>query len=146
MGSASKIAIGVVIGIIVVIGFIYVSDNYNSISQSVNPTVTVTAVDVVINYQGSTSGYLGPSSQSLAGFSASSDSTCAYTISINTSAILFTHNINSITVNTDGFSISSISPSLPYSFGPGSTITLTLIINLPSSSYTGIMEIEIDTT
>lgn len=146
MGSGSKIGVGVVIGIIAVVGFIYIMNNTSGISQSVHPTVTVNGVDVVINYQGTTSGYLGATSQTLNGFSASAGSTYSYTITIDTSALLLDHSINSVTVSTSGFSISSVSPTLPYSFSPGSTIDITVTINLPSTSFNGVMELEIDTT
>lgn len=146
MNSGAKAVIGVVALIIVVAGVIEVVNHPQTVSQAVHPTVSVTAVDVQINYQGSTSGYLGATSQSLSGFTISAGNQEAYTLTFQTSAILLQHSINSITVSTSGFSVSSVSPTLPYSFSAGSTVSVTVTLNVPSGSYTGVLDLVVDTT
>jgi len=123
--------------------------NYSSINnnKSTPPAmVDVTAVDLSIQYTGITSGYLGPTSQSLNGFTVTAGSQFTYTITFTSSAALLTHRINAIYVNTPGFSIVSISPNLPYSFGPGSTVTITITMTAPSSSYTGVLNLVVSTS
>jgi len=134
--------IAVVIIVIIVMAYIEVS-SYNTPPP---PTVNVTAVDLTIQYTGLTSGYLGPTSQSLNGFTTVAGSQFTYSITFTSSATLLTHNINNIYVNTPGFTIDSISPNLPYSFSPGSTFTITIIITVPSNSYTGVLNLVVSTS
>jgi ribosomal protein L37E len=110
------------------------------------PTVTVTAVDLTIQYTGLTSGYLGPTSQSLDGFTTSAGSQFTDSITFTSSSIVLTHNINNIYVNTPGFTIDSISPNLPYSFSPGSTFTITITMTVPANSYTGVLNLVVSTS
>jgi hypothetical protein len=146
MDSGLKAALGVVIAILVIGGLYYVINHPDTVAQTVNPTVTVTAVDLQINYQGSTDGYMGPTSQSLGGFTISAGNQETYTLTFNTTALLLQHQINSLTISTSGFSLSSLSPNMPYSFSAGSTVSVTLTINVPSSSYSGVLDIVLDTT
>lgn len=138
-GLNRKAKIAMIILVLIVIGAII----GNSIFHK--PKVTVTAVDLSIIYQ-TNSGYLGPTSQSLEGFTADAGTKYAYSITFHSSAILLTHKIERIYVNTSSFSIISISPQLPYSFGPGSTFTITIIFQLPSNEYTGVLNLVIVTT
>jgi len=152
--SRKKIWIAVAIIAVIVIAFITVgianyssNNNINNNNTSTPPAmVDVTAVDLTIQYTGITSGYLGPTSQSLNGFTVTASNQFTYTITFTTSAVLLTHSINAIYVNTPGFSIVSISPNLPYSFGPGSTVTITITMTAPSSSYTGVLNLVVSTS
>jgi hypothetical protein len=111
--------------------------------------ITITAVDLTIQYTGLTSGYLGPTSQSLQGFNDTIfvlNSTEIYSITFTSSAILLSHSINSIYVNTPGFAIVSVSPNLPYGFSPGSTFTITITLAVPSSIYIGVLNLVVSTS
>lgn len=146
MGTVTKVIVIVIAIIIAFFGITEVMNHFQTISQTVHPTVTVTAVDVQISYQGTTSGYLGATSQSLPGFTISSGNQESYTITFQTSALLFSHSINDITVSTHGFSVSSESPTLPYSFSAGSSVSVTVTLNVPSNSYNGVLDLVVDTT
>ena len=50
---------------------------------------------------------------------------------------MLSHNINNISINTPGFSIISISPSLPYSLSPGSNVSITITVQTPNVNYNG---------
>ncbi len=121
-------------------------NNGNNGSIFSKPKVTVTAVNLEIKYEGATSGYLGPDSQSLNGFTTDGGSTYTYSIYLKSSAILLKHEITEVLVNTPGFSVISVSPSLPYTFGPDSTFTITITLEVPSDSYTGTLDIVIITS
>jgi len=141
------IIIAVVVIVIVIIAVIgAVVSNNNSGIVTPLPKVNVTAVDLSIVYNGLSSGYLGPTSQSLPGFTTVSGSSYSYTITFTSSAAILTHSITSIYTNTPGFSITSVSPTLPYSFSPGSTFTVTIIIQTPTSSYDGVLQITVETS
>jgi hypothetical protein len=132
----------IVASVIVAIIIIIIAANIQSSSQTVN----VTAVDLSIQYTGLSSGYLGPTSQSLNGFITDAGNQYTYVITFTSSATILSHKIDQIYINTPGFTLDSISPTLPYSFSPGSTFTITLIITVPSSSYIGVLNIVISTS
>ncbi len=111
-------------------------------TQSVN----VSAVDLTIVYNGLTSGYLGPTSQSFSGFTASSGSTVSYSITLTSTALLLSHSIDSIYTSTSGFGLSNVSPNLPYTFSPGSSITITFNVQVPNTAYNGVLQITITTS
>lgn len=112
------------------------------------PKVKVTAYNLNIAYTGSTSGYLGPTSQVLSTYSFDVNGGQAYTdtITLYTSALLFDHQIDSITINTPGFTLLSVQPSLPYKFSPDSSMALTLKIQTPNYDYNGPVNILITTS
>ncbi|MEM3272292.1 MAG: zinc ribbon domain-containing protein [Metallosphaera sp.] len=134
--------IGIAIVIVVIIIAVIAINDLNQSSS----TVTVTAVDLSVVYNGLTSGYLGPTSQSLNGFTISPGSSFSYSITFTSSAALLSHSINSIYTTTPGFSIISISPNLPYSFSPGSTFTITIIIQAPNTAYNGVLQLTVTTS
>jgi hypothetical protein len=135
------IVVGSIIAVVIIVVVIIAASMVNNMSM-----VNVTAVDLTIQYTGLTSGYLGPTSQSLNGFTTGAGSQFTYSIQFTSSATFLTHNINNIYVNTPGFTIDSISPNLPYSFSPGSTFTITIIITVPSNSYTGVLNLVVSTS
>ena len=141
--SRKKVWAAVAIIAVIAIAFVAVDMAYYYSSSA---TVDITSVDVTIQYTGMTAGYLGPTSQSLNGFTVTAGGQFTYTITFTSSAILLTHSINAIYVNTPGFTIVSISPNLPYSFSPGSTGTITITMTAPSSSYTGVLNLVISTS
>ncbi|MCL4450714.1 MAG: hypothetical protein M1386_05320 [Candidatus Thermoplasmatota archaeon] len=136
----------VVIVIIVIFGGLYIlGGSYHG----GNPTVSVniTGINLQISYTGSTSGYLGPTSQALSYTNTvGGGQQFSVTITLSTSAILLSHTINSITVNTGGFALDSISPSIPYTFSPGSSIDFTLTLTAPSSDFNGPLSVLISTS
>ncbi len=137
--KSRKKLIGVIVGVIIAIVIII------AIVGSTQ-TVNVTAVDLTIVYNGLTSGYLGPTSNSLPGFTNNAGSSFSYSITFTSSALTLTHSITSIYTTTPGFSILSESPNLPYSFSPGSTFTVTINIQAPSTAYNGVLQITVETS
>ena len=117
------IGVVVVIVIIVIAALAYVGTN----------TVKVTGENWTIAYDGSTSGYFGPSPQSFTqSISGTTGDSFTYTLTLTSSAAFLTHNISAITVASP-FSLGSVSPSLPISVTPGGSATITLTITMPSS-------------
>lgn len=109
-------------------------------TQVVAPThnVQITSGNLNVYYQGSTSGYFGPTSQALSGsINLKGGDTYTETITISSSALLYTHSINQFTVNTPGFTLVSVSPNLPISLSPGSSAAITLTIKAPDEDYSG---------
>ena len=116
------------------------------IDASTGTTVHITSETLNINYpDGSTDGWLGPSPRShveyvtVTGGEQFTDTLSLYSTSPNS------EQITSITTTTPGFSIVSISPSTPVTFGPGDSLTITLTIQSPNSSYDGSIEVRIVT-
>ena len=108
--------------------------------------ISITSLDVEIDYTGLTSGYLGSPTQAYSFHMTVSPGQEFYiTITFKSNAILLTHEITSITVNTPGFQLISISPSLPISIAPGGEISVTLEFQAPYTSYTGPLTITVYT-
>jgi len=143
--KATRYVVTAVIIVIIVIAFIAIVG-----SQHIgNPTITVSInnINLQIIYTGSTSGYLGPTSQVIYySNSVSGGQQFSLTLTLTSSALLFTHYINSITLNTNGFTLVSISPNLPYSLSPGSSVSFTLTIQAPSYNFNGPLNIVVSTS
>ena len=114
---------------------------FNAIPQS------VISINLEVNYLGTTSGYFGPSSQSISDSGVTYDEGFKFTeaITLKSSAIVYDHNISSITTNTPGFSIISTSPVLPVDVSPGGSVTIGITILTPPGEYSGVLDLEIDT-
>jgi hypothetical protein len=140
MKTRSKVFIGV--GVVVLV--IVVAIGLASLST---PTVQITAVNLEIEYAGFTGGYFGPSSQSLNGtLSTTAGSTFSYTFTLTSSAVLLTHAINQISLGTPGFTLISVSPSLPYNVSPGGSVTITIVVRAPNTNYNGPLNIVVVTS
>lgn len=119
----------------------------NQLGQSVNSNVAVTvnAVNLQVVYSnGASNGFLGPNSQSMStnALTLTGGQEFTETLTLNNQAsIITTHSINSFAVNTAGFILDSVSPSTPYSLGPGATATFTLTFTAPTSNYNGPLNI-----
>lgn len=135
-----------IIGIFGIVGIALLLSGCCSGSQVVSPVtptapihyVQITGGNLNVYYQGSTNGYFGPTSQALSGsINLQGGDTYTEIITITSSALLYTHNINQFTVNTPGFILESVSPNLPISLSPGSSATVTLKIKVPDEDYSG---------
>jgi len=81
-------------------------------------------------------------SESFSGFNASSGGTEILTYTINELPYApYSLTINSITVETPGFQITSISPSLPYTIGYGNA-SISISVELPNS-YAGTLNFNV---
>ena len=142
--SSTKGVIATVVIVIFIVVFIllaYIGSGHNSNG------IDITGVNMIIDYTGVSSGYFGPSSQALGGVGTLSDgSEFTYTITITSSALLLSHNINYISVDTSGFSIINISPSLPYSLSPGSDVSITITVQTPNVNYNGPIDFILSTS
>ena len=112
------------------------------------PTVTVTGVNWAIEYNGITSGYFGPSPQSVC-------STCpittvaggqfTHTITLTSTALLLPHTIDNLTVATP-FTLVSVSPAVPISVTPSGSATLTVTVKAPPGGGSFVMSGTLSTT
>lgn len=143
-----NIGIVVIVVLIITVAAIYAASFSQNVATPSSVTVPVTVTVTAINYQivypnGASSGFLGPSSQSVTPstplpwtFSGGQEFT--YTMPLNNKASLITsHTITSISTNTAGFTVSSMSPSLPYTLGPGASVSISLTLTAPNTDYTG---------
>jgi hypothetical protein len=144
MRTRYKVIIGVAVAILLIIVGIGIVGYF--IGQ-LTPTVQITGENLEIEYTSIFGGYFGPSSQSL-GYATNGPSggTFSFTFTLTSNAILLTHSINQITVGTPGFTLLSISPSLPYSVSPGGSVTITLVIRAPNTNYIGPLNIVLVTS
>jgi autotransporter translocation and assembly factor TamB len=115
-------------------------------------TVTVTGIDYFINYESYNISagngfyhYLGPSPQG---------TPITITVNINghmpivatfENSASISHTIINMSLNTTGFSLLTVSPSLPVELSPGASITITLTVLVPDYSYTGPLIINVNT-
>jgi hypothetical protein len=112
------------------------------------PTVTITGVNWTIQYNGVSSGYFGPSPQSVCSacpITQIASTTFTYTITLTSTALFLTHTIDTVTVDPP-FTFVSVSPSLPISVTSGGSATLTLTIQVPSDGGSYVMAGTIATT
>ncbi|MGP6240463.1 hypothetical protein ACNF40_08705 [Cuniculiplasma sp. SKW4] len=133
--------IGAVITVIVVIIIIIVSINVLNV---INNNVNVTAVNITYTYY-SSSGNAPPLTLTTTqnGFNATGGSSEIYVFKFNETIVSpYTLTINSISSNTQNFQLSSISPNLPYTITYGEA-SISVVIQLPSNSYTGVLSIYI---
>ena len=108
--------------------------------------INVTALNVLVYYIGSCSGYLGSPTQSYPfNITVSSGQVFYVTLTFKSGALFRTHEITAITVNTPGFQLISVSPPLPVPIAPGGEVTITLEIQAPYTSYTGPLTISVYT-
>lgn len=121
------------------------SNTYNAPPPT--PKVDITAMNWYIDYTG-TSGYFGPSSQSYnGGYVYNAGDQFTYTMTFQSTALMFSHPINAITIQTPGFSIISINPQLPTQKIPsGGSISITITIQTPSYAYTGPLDLRMSTS
>ena len=125
------IVVVVVVVALVVVGFVLVALVFNKAVDSTR--VTVTGINWTIEYQGSSSGYFGPTSLS-------SCTACPMTmfvgaefsdtITLESSATQLNHSIGSVTVGAP-FLLLSIEPTLPQSVPPGGSVSLNLLLEAP---------------
>jgi len=111
------------------------------------PQVMVTGSNLNIAYMGSTNGYFGPTTQALTSqIQLDAGQKYTDTITISSSALLYTHSIDSFSISTPGFSIVSVQPNLPIKLSAGSSASVTLTIQTPNYAYTGPVTIVLSTT
>lgn len=140
------IVVGVVVVVIIIIGVGYYLANSGNIG---NPTVkvTITGLNLQIAYNGLTGGYLGPTSQAISySDTVNGGQQFSVTFSLTDTALLLNHQINSVTVSTNGFSVISVSPNMPYSMSPDSTVTITVNLGSPGSSFDGPLTLSLATS
>jgi hypothetical protein len=129
--------------IIVVVGVIVVAMSLNAINTANNNAIQVTAIDWTHTYYYE-SGKYAPFSTTFSenGFNATPGSEEIITITINGGLIAgpYALTIDSISTNTPGFMITSISPSLPYTINFGNA-SISITIQLPSNSYIGVLNL-----
>lgn len=95
---------------------------------------------------GATNGWLGPTPRTIVP-SATVGSGNQYTEILSLySTSASTEQTTSMSLSTPGFSIVSVSPSLPISFDPGSSVSLTLVVQAPDTYYHGPLDFQVSAT
>jgi hypothetical protein len=113
---------------------------------SIGATVNIEVNLDIFYANGATNGWLGPTPRTLVTV-ATVEGGNQYTQTLSLySTSASTEQITSITMSTSGFSIVSISPSLPISFDPGATVGVALTIQAPDVYYHGPLDIQVSAT
>jgi hypothetical protein len=113
---------------------------------SIGATVNIEENLDIVYANGATNGWLGPTPRTLVP-AATVGSSNQYTETLSLySTSVSTEQITSMTLSTPGFSIVSISPSLPIAFDPGATVSMTLTIQAPDAYYHGLLDIQVSAT
>ena len=95
---------------------------------------------------GATNGWLGPTPRTVVP-AATVDSGNQYTETLSLySTSVSTEQITSFSLSTLGFSIVSISPSLPISFDPKAAVSISLVVQAPDAYYHGPLDIQVSAT
>ena len=123
------IGIGVVIAIIVIVLGAY--------GYGLGTAVKVTGESFTIDYAGTTSGYLGTSPLTFSTtYSYTTGTSIAFNLTVTNSAKVL-HNITAITTS---FALVSTTPSLPVNVSAGGSTSITILMTLPSSSGTYVLD------
>ena len=139
----------IVVAIIVVVALIIYG-----MSLATTEKITITGLNVQVQYNGSDQGYFGPTSQSVAisnqpnqVLEINKGQQFYLSVPFAASALASgSHSINQITVTTQGFAIISIDPSLPITLSPADSIRITITFQSPNSYFTGAVNLVFSTT
>jgi hypothetical protein len=130
--------VSIVVVVVILLG-LYAAGVFSPSSSSggggSTPSITITGFTFTPDYTGTTSGYLASSYTCASGcpLQVATGGTLTITLDLVSSATTFNHNIDDFTV-TGGFSVISVSPSLPVTLAPGGSQVFTLTIQTPSVS------------
>jgi hypothetical protein len=95
---------------------------------------------------GATNGWLGPTLRTVVpAATVGSGNQYTETLSLHSTSVS-TEQITSFSLSTPGFSIVSISPSLPIPFDPRATVGITLVVQAPDAYYHGPLDIQVSAT
>jgi hypothetical protein len=131
------IVVVVVLLLVVLVG-LYASGVFNtgnSAGGGNSSPITITGFTFTPDYTGTTSGYLGSSYTCASGcpLQVAVGGTVTLTITLTSTASLLNHNIDDFTV-TGGFTVVSVSPTLPVTLSPGASQSFMVTIQTPSVS------------
>lgn len=142
-------AIGILIALIVVVAIVVVLglQLYNQLGIG-KPQVNLTAQNAHIDYTCSLCPhYFGPTLQGGGNsLSVSGGSQFTETVTPKNQDCCSSHQVSSASILTPGFTLISITPSLPITLGPGDSISITINIQAPNSAYTGPLDYQITTS
>lgn len=96
-------------------------------------TITVTGITLTPSYTGTTDDYFSTVSCLNCPFQENGGADFQFTFTETSSALIFDHNINDVTISSP-YSFVSVSPDLPITLSPGESATLTVTIKAPSVS------------
>jgi hypothetical protein len=114
------------------------------------PIVTVTGSNIHIQYPNDNDTYFGAAQQGLSLPQAyvgvgGQPITLSF---IATEPVWATGNhwINSVIINTPGFTLTSVNPTLPIQFSPGSSTVITFVLQSPNANFDGAISITLVTS
>lgn len=112
---------------------------------AMSSTVTIAGTDVGYDYTGTTSDYLTlNTTTSYCASSVLGGSTFTCQIALISTALLYTHDIDDFTAGAP-FSVTGVSPTLPFAMGAGGTATFTVSVTAPSGSGTYTLSLTVTT-
>ncbi len=108
--------------------------NNNAINNVGNDAVSINKINMAIDYEGTSSGYFGPSIQSqTSDLTTSPGDEFTDHLTLTNTDLSTSQNVTGIAVQSP-FALDSIDPSIPSSISPGSSVTYSLTITAPSMS------------
>jgi len=128
------VAVAVVVIVVVILGALAAGGVFSPKTTPSTPGLsTITGYTFTPDYTGTTSGYLASSYACESGcpFAVAGGVTFTITLTLTSTAFLLNHNIDDFTV-TGGFTVVSVSPTLPVTMSPGGSQTFTVTIQAPS--------------
>lgn len=126
------VAVAVVVIVVVILGVLAAGGVFSP-KPSTPGLSTITGYTFTPDYTGTTSGYLASSYTcgSECPFTVAGGGTLTIALTLTSTALFFNHNIDDFTV-TGGFTVVSVSPTLPVAMSPGGSQTFTVTIQAPS--------------
>jgi hypothetical protein len=104
--------------------------------NSNNGQVTITGINAQISYYNSVTSTYSSSTKAFSGITTQAGSTFYDTFTFSNNGTV-PYSVDNISPSTPGFSFVSISPALPYIIEPGSSLTITPTIQVPTTNYAG---------
>lgn len=140
----------VAIIIILILAFAFIAITYQPLHDYINSflgiqtSVHITGVSLELNALTNASCF-GSVVQPLPGFYAQKGSGFDYTVNL-TNSCASPHNITNVSVLNGGFSITSVSPKLPYEVFGNNKIQLSTLISPASGFNGGVLTIQVNVT
>jgi hypothetical protein len=125
--------VGIVVGIVVVVIVLAVLASLAAVAGN----VSVSAINVT-----SGDNACGANGHSFSGFTTNEGGSIQYTLTIHNPNLFLTCSVQSVSTTTSGFSLSGA--NTPVSIPAGGTESVSFQIHAPSSSYSGVLTLDIE--
>jgi hypothetical protein len=147
-GEEVVIVAVILVGVLILAGFVsafFLLAPVTTVSRTATSqpsTVTITGFILQISYADSSNSYFGPSTQSLTGTSlplqVQRGQEFTYSFKLAMAGIAETsHSVDGLALTTPGFTLVTVSPTLPFTFFAGSSATFIITGEAPNYDFTG---------